>query len=106
MVVPSMKNLSVPRTVVSHRAGGREKLEKVFGGLRGELFGRNATELGEEFTGEHSVGGLVALAAQGAGREERSVGFDEDAIGRCGAGDVLDGRGLRIGHVSGEGEIE
>src|SRR5260370_1346777 len=57
MGVPSMKNLSVPRTGVSHRAGGREKLEEVFGGLCGELSGRNATQVGEERAGERGVGG-------------------------------------------------
>src|ERR1700761_2384548 len=99
MAVSSMKNLSVPRTVVSHRAGGREKLEKVFGGLCGEFFGRDTTQLGEKLAGERGVRWFVALAAKGAGREKGRVGFEEDAIGGRVAGDILDGRRLRIGHV-------
>ena len=38
------------------------------------------------------VGGLVGLAAERDGREERRVGFDQDAVGGRGGGDRLDGR--------------
>ena len=52
------------------------------------------------------VGGLVALAAVGDGGEEGSVGFDEDAVGRGEGGGFADALRLRVGEVSGEGEVE
>src|SRR5580698_1058736 len=107
MVLPSsVKILSLPRTVVSHRAGGREKPEEVFGGLRRKLWRWDATQFRDEHAGERCVGGLVALAAKVAGREKGRVGFDENAISGRVAGDILDNRRFRIGHVTGEGKIE
>src|ERR1700677_164600 len=87
------------------RGGGKEGVE-VGCGLGGKGFGSGAAEAGEEFGSENDVGGLVGLAAEWDGREERGVGFDKDAIGGCGGSDGLDGGGFGVGEVAGEAEGE
>ena len=67
---------------------------------------RDAAEFGEGGGGVGDEGGLVALAAEGDGGEERGVGFDQDAVGGGEGGGFADGFGGGIGEVAGEGEIE
>ena len=63
------------------------KFQKVFRSNSGDLFRRNAAELGQLARGLGDVGGLVALAAVRDRREIRRVSFDQNAVGgRCAGG--------------------
>ena len=71
-----------------------------------QFLGRDAAHLGQQRGGVDTIGGLVALAAIGHGREVRRVGFDEDAVERHVAGDVAQLLGLLEGQDAGERHVE
>src|ERR1700683_5156323 len=67
----------------------------IFGGGGRKFIERFAAEFGQELGRMRDVGGLVAAAAQGDGRQEGTIGFEEGAIQRdlFGGGEVALGPG-------------
>src|SRR5207247_1695660 len=59
---------------------------------------RLATQLGHARGGDREIGGLVALAPVGLGREERAVGLDDEAVAGHELRHLGERAGLRVGH--------
>ena len=72
----------------------------------GDLFRGNSAQPSEALRGVDHQGRLVLPAAVRNGREERRIGFDQNAVGGSRHCNLAQADGLGIGEVAGEGEIE
>jgi hypothetical protein len=91
------RRLGCAGSPLTSRTGGGVRLDGLL-----ELLVGDPAQVGDEARGVDHVRALVAVLADGLGRQVRRVGLDEHPVQRHALGVGRERRRLRIGHVAGE----